>query len=292
MMHSTPWPEALHHLHEHKIAYVLITVLGTHGSAPRKAGAKMLVTADESYDTIGGGKLEYRAVEHARALLKRGEAMQDLEHIALASKTQQCCGGKMSILYECFAAPLQRIHVYGAGHIARELLPLIAKLPVQLHWVDTREALLEAPAGVLTECHLYEQYCEHIANVNDGDIHLIMTHDHAADYALVEALLDRKHQRFIGMVGSETKALRFRRRLRSASFSDDDIAQLCSPLGLLDIPGQTPFHIAISIVGQLLTLLEADTQPSSSKSGVSWPQLKQHYLANETVETDNGHSSL
>ena len=85
-------------------AGVLVTVAGVAGSTPREAGAKMLVTAQASYGTIGGGNLEHKAIEAARALLKEG-ASQAIERMPLGPELDQCCGGVAVLYLEKVEAP-------------------------------------------------------------------------------------------------------------------------------------------------------------------------------------------
>lgn len=78
---------------------VLVTVAAVKGSAPREPGAKMLVRADDFDDTIGGGHLEHRALEIARAMLALGEARR-YERFALGPSLGQCCGGVAWLAFE------------------------------------------------------------------------------------------------------------------------------------------------------------------------------------------------
>jgi xanthine dehydrogenase accessory factor len=78
---------------------VLVTVAAVKGSVPREAGARMLVTAREFNDTIGGGHLEHRALEIARTMLQLGEARR-FERFALGPSLGQCCGGVAWLAFE------------------------------------------------------------------------------------------------------------------------------------------------------------------------------------------------
>ncbi|MEB0135750.1 xanthine dehydrogenase accessory protein XdhC [Actimicrobium sp. CCC2.4] len=78
---------------------VLVTVASVEGSAPREAGATMLVTQDGQRDTIGGGHLELRACEIARAMLAFPDARR-LERFALGPGLGQCCGGVVQLVFE------------------------------------------------------------------------------------------------------------------------------------------------------------------------------------------------
>lgn len=97
-MHA--WIEHLARLAASGTAAALVTVAGTRGSTPRAPGARMIVTADDSHGSIGGGRLEQRAIEIARALLATGEHTPRLERFALGASLGQCCGGIVELLFE------------------------------------------------------------------------------------------------------------------------------------------------------------------------------------------------
>ena len=80
---------------------ILITVLRTRGSAPREAGAKMLVMDKLCVGTIGGGHLEYMAIEQARSLLTSDTVQTNSSYrYPLGASLGQCCGGVVELLYE------------------------------------------------------------------------------------------------------------------------------------------------------------------------------------------------
>jgi xanthine dehydrogenase accessory factor len=83
---------------------VLVTVAAAEGSVPREPGAKMLVTRDAQFDTIGGGHLEMRACDIAREMLALPAssltAQRRLERLALGPGLGQCCGGVVHLAFE------------------------------------------------------------------------------------------------------------------------------------------------------------------------------------------------
>ncbi|TEA77001.1 xanthine dehydrogenase accessory protein XdhC [Allopusillimonas ginsengisoli] len=84
---------------------VLVTVARAEGSTPREAGAKMLVSASQQWDTIGGGHLEWRALDLARTML-RGQALDaacKVERMPLGPSLGQCCGGAATLVFELLA---------------------------------------------------------------------------------------------------------------------------------------------------------------------------------------------
>ncbi|HJV02834.1 MAG TPA: xanthine dehydrogenase accessory protein XdhC [Burkholderiaceae bacterium] len=112
---------------------VLVTVAQVAGSAPREPGAKMLITQDGAYDTIGGGHLEMRATDIAREMLAMPAgalaAQRRLERFPLGPSLGQCCGGVVQLAFERilpetdthFATLVQR---KGEGLDSWRLLPL------------------------------------------------------------------------------------------------------------------------------------------------------------------------
>ncbi|TWC71313.1 xanthine dehydrogenase accessory protein XdhC [Herbaspirillum sp. SJZ099] len=100
----TTWLAALRELQDAATPAVLVTVAGIQGSTPREAGARMVYTADRQYDTIGGGHLEWRAAQIARAMLAGDPgqlpAQRRLERIALGPSLGQCCGGVVFLSFE------------------------------------------------------------------------------------------------------------------------------------------------------------------------------------------------
>ena len=78
----------------------LVTILATEGSAPRGAGARMVATADALHGTIGGGALEYRVAEQARAILDLPPGSWRVQDYPLGPLLGQCCGGRVRLLVE------------------------------------------------------------------------------------------------------------------------------------------------------------------------------------------------
>ncbi|MDH3430871.1 MAG: xanthine dehydrogenase accessory protein XdhC [Gammaproteobacteria bacterium] len=84
---------------------VLVTVAGIRGSAPREVGAKMIVTADATIGTIGGGQLEYQCTRIACGMIG-GDEIPELRKFPLGASMGQCCGGVVDILFEPIASGL------------------------------------------------------------------------------------------------------------------------------------------------------------------------------------------
>ncbi len=279
MMSSMSWIQALAEVEKAGQAWVIATVIGTQGSAPRESSSKMIITADHTFDTIGGGQLEYVVCQKARDMLNGGHtgASHVLENFPLAAKTNQCCGGAVSVLLEYFPEPATKITIFGMGHVATTLVIVLGEMQAKISWVDSRENLANERSNQVlssnTNTHLYPSMLDHIEKMAPNEIALVMTHDHALDLQLVEALLDRKDCRFIGLIGSQTKALRFKKRLASASFSPEEIESVHCPVGLPEIEGKKPFEIAISIAAQIIQITQQNKTATKKRSGLTWKEI-------------------
>lgn len=270
-----PWTDVVAELQRSGEAYVLVTVIGTRGSSPRETGSKMVVTAEHSFDTIGGGHLEYKAIAKARELLLNQQDCQHIEEYPLGATLGQCCGGKVSVLFEYFAERGKDVWVFGAGHVAKAMVPLLAELPLRVHWVDSREEQFPEQIPENVEQCLTDDPVGELRRAIAGSYMLVLTHNHQLDYELTEAALKRGDLGFLGVIGSDTKALRFRQRLVHRQFNESDIAKLTCPVGLEQVPGKRPMEVAISIAGQLISLYQAERPIVQKQAAMDWTSLKQ-----------------
>lgn len=142
--------------------------------------------------------------------------------------------------------------LFGAGHVGRALVHVIAPLAWPITWVETRDgAFPEAvPSGVTTVATEVPEAC--IDDAPTGSAFVIMTHDHALDYRLCERALTRSDAAFCGLIGSRTKRAKFMHRLGARGFSAEAIARITCPIGLAPSSGKAPFEVAISAAAQLL----------------------------------------
>lgn len=281
------WSQAVNICQQSGEAWVLATVIGTQGSTPRNCGTKMVVTENRVYDTLGGGQLEFNIIIRARELIKNNKSLQLVEHIPLSAKAQQCCGGTMTILLECFCTPALNIHIFGAGHVARALVSILGQLEAKVHWIDSRSDEFPETPPANTRVIQQENVLEHVATIAPGAYVLILTHQHTLDYEILEAVLDRKDCAYIGVIGSNTKATRFKKRLKSASFTQAQIDRVHSPIGLSEVPGKQPIEVAVSIAAQLIQLAHNKTKADikMKSSGIQPREIND--ALDETKQTHN-----
>jgi xanthine dehydrogenase accessory factor len=128
---------------------------------------------------------------------------------------------------------------------------ILERLPCRLTWVDPRPDAFPPEVGPNVRAVIEEEPAWMVDEAPPGAYYLVMTHSHALDLDLVERALRRNDCGFLGLIGSETKAAKFRARLARKGFSGAQLERLVSPVGLLKA-GKHPAHIAVSIVAQLL----------------------------------------
>ncbi len=186
-------------------AAVVVEVVQTQGSAPRERGARMLVSADETVGTIGGGHLELKAIAAARSLLAGGRRDREERHFALGPSLGQCCGGAVTLAFAPLdaealarwpaAAPLFHLQLHGAGHVGRAIASGLALLDVEVDWFDPRDeefpptTTLGSPWPARIRRVAVDTIEAEVRHAPPGAFFLVLTHEHALDLRIVEAIL-------------------------------------------------------------------------------------------------------
>ncbi|HEU4998454.1 MAG TPA: xanthine dehydrogenase accessory protein XdhC [Lapillicoccus sp.] len=265
------WVAAVEALRRERRPGVLVTLVTVRGHAPREAGAKMVVTTDATWDSIGGGNLEATAVARARELLATGHHEQpELISLALNDKAPvehgvQCCGGEVTILLEPLAV-VPSVAIFGLGHVGLELARILARHDVELHLVDSRaahvteSALAGATRDALARVHVHHAPVPELVlgEVPPGTHVLVMTHDHAEDIALCDVALRCSHLGSVGLIGSSAKWSRFRVKLAAEGHGPEALDRITTPIGRPDVAGKDPATIAVSVAADLVRTFERD----------------------------------
>ena len=270
------WLRALQECRDRRTPCVLVTVTDVRGHAPREAGAKLVVATEETWGSVGGGNLEEAAVRRARGLLRglglTGSAAPVTEQHTLSDKVPvahgvQCCGGEVKLLLE--PMPVRpAVAIFGMGHVGFEIALLLSRHELEVHLVDSRAEQLEearlapvlaGPADV--RVHRVPVLPELVvAELPAGTHVLVLTHDHAEDLALLDALLRSDVPATIGLIGSSAKWARFRSKLADLGHTPATIDRVRTPIGdpaRTGVDGKTPAAIAVSVTVELLGLVGA-----------------------------------
>lgn len=285
-LHVHNWLQAASELDAKAESYVMVTLLGTSGSTPRASGTKMVVSQDNIYATVGGGHLEFKVIEHARALISQGQTCQAIENFQLGANLGQCCGGMVVVLFEAFIHDAMRLDVYGAGHVAQALIPILAQLPLRIRWIDSRAELFPAQIPANVEKIIDEQPVDQVASAKENNAFVILTHNHQLDFQLCQSILKRGDALWLGVIGSDTKAKRFQYRLSQRGFSAQQIEQMICPVGLKEVTGKLPMEVAIAIAGQLIALYQQQQPTQSTQQKAQWQSITDNliYLNNKQTK--------
>lgn len=224
----------------------------------------MMVTLDSQSGTIGGGRLEFEAVNQARKLLADPVTNTLTQKYALGPLLEQCCGG--SVVLELSKMPMgdaskaikspppaTNLYMFGAGHVGKAVANALAPLSFNIVWTDAREG--EFPDNLPPNCtkNVSDDPMAVVQGAKAGTMFLVFTHSHQLDYDITTAVLARGDAIYCGLIGSATKRARFEKRMLDESgITTKKLGTLTCPIGVPGIEGKEPEVIAASVVAQLL----------------------------------------
>jgi xanthine dehydrogenase accessory factor len=247
---------------------MMVTLVECLGSAPQDAGARMLVTAAGLHaGTVGGGRVEAKAIAHALSMLEAAQPLPQLVSWTLKGDVGMTCGGSVRFFFEPFRTAVWRIAIFGAGHIAQALVPLLLKLKCDLTVCDPRREWLEKlPSAPRLRTLALADPAEFVDTLPGGAFVVCMTQGHSTDLPVLRRALEQDRFPFIGVIGSKAKAAVLQRDLVKGGLSEQRAAGFHCPIGL-DFGTNDPAEIAISIGAQLLTERDRCFQPPRANGG-------------------------
>lgn len=251
---------------------VLVTILSSTGSAPRGAGAAMVVTkTGRAAGTVGGGAVEHRCLLAAGEALARresGEAAYPL-HPAEEGDIGMVCGGEVTVEFRFLPGgdeaalawmraeqrrrrPAGRVYIFGGGHVAQALVPVLTAVDFRCVVLEDRPEFCRRPLFPGAEETVLADFSRisDFVTLTNEDWAVIMTRGHQDDL-LVQAQVMRSPVRYIGVIGSKKKTASLTAKLLDMGFTDADFKRVCAPIGL-PIRSETPAEIAVSIAAQLI----------------------------------------
>jgi len=247
--------EQLNELLYSHIPFVMVTLVDVVGSSPQDVGSKMLVTNDGLHGgTIGGGKVEFKAINEAKALLENKLLKNSFVAWNLKNDVGMSCGGIVRIYFEAFHTKTWKIAVFGAGHVANALIPLLLKLECQIHCLDTRQVWLDKlpKSSKLSLTHTNDMASE-VKQLDHDTFVLLMTMGHSTDLPILLEILRNKQFPYLGVIGSKAKAARIKKDIVEANLPSSCKDAFYCPIGL-DIGNNHPQEIAISVAAQLIQI--------------------------------------
>lgn len=304
---------------------MLVTIIAEGGSAPRGAGAQMLVGEQGRITgTVGGGPVELKGEQLAKELLSSGGTTQHEFLLYVNSKEDvgSICGGRVTldlrfadasdpvwaafaekwaaqlsanlpgmvilpmpagvpaILDEAgsllaggtveapaaaslaltetaFCLPLEvadRVLLFGAGHVAAALAPVLDYLGFRLTVLDSRPDLLTADRFPMADKLLCIDFADiaSAVDITPRDYVVVMTSGHVNDFDVERHAL-RKNPAYLGVIGSRRKIAAANEKLLADGFTPEELAGVHTPIGL-PIGAVTPNEIAVSIAAELIQI--------------------------------------
>jgi xanthine dehydrogenase accessory factor len=253
------WLDILNDFKQKQETVALVTVTKCLGSTPCVVSSRMIVTKEKQiFGTIGGGKLEFIAIDEAIIAINENRIIEST--YTLGPEFEQCCGGKVEFIIE----PMNQspeVFVFGAGHIGVEIVHLLKGTPFKVHLIDSRENWFE---NLTLENHVHIHSVKlndfktfkDAVNWNNNSYVLVLTHDHTIDFNIIAMAL-KEDTKYLGLIGSKTKRIRFNNMLIKEMNISEGMSNVICPIGL-EIGGDLPKEIAISVVAQLLQVHYAD----------------------------------
>jgi xanthine dehydrogenase accessory factor len=249
--------ERIAELSQTGVAFVCVTMVEAIGSTPQDAGSKMLVTGEGLVaGTVGGGRIEHKAIEHARAMLKKPAGHAALTAFVewnLKRDVGMTCGGTVKLFFETYNHSDWRIVVFGAGHVASEVVGCLGRLDCHVTCIDSRAEWLDR---ITAGCRLRKICCaeprEVVAQLPGDAFVVCMTMGHATDRPILEEIFRQGRKfPFLGVIGSKTKRAVLVKELTAAGIPTNQAEAFNCPIGL-ELGTNQPGEIAISVVAQLI----------------------------------------
>ena len=266
---------------------VRIELTRVRGSSPRNEGTEMFVSRRELWGTIGGGQLEFLAINAAREMLRDGTLNRDMD-VPLGPEIGQCCGGRVELKLSRMRASdkraatdraarrnqaLPHVYVMGAGHVGRALADQFQHLPVNCILIDTRpEEIALCSADVETRISALPEV--DIQNAPPGSAFIVLTHDHGLDFLLTSAALERGDAAYVGMIGSATKRAKFR-NWTHRNCDGQTIEHLNCPIGASGSRDKRPSVIASFVVAEVMADLTSETAATAPSGANNEPTAGQ-----------------
>jgi xanthine dehydrogenase accessory factor len=236
-------------------AFCVAIISEAKGSVPRRAGSVMLVLHNgKTVGTVGGGTVERLVTEDALKAMNDGSPASqsyDLDD-PKGEQTGSICGGSLTVLLLPETARM-RMHMFGAGHVARPTAKLATTLGYAVTVYDNSDQWATRDNFPDAEKFVHGNLAEIAKELEWGekDAVVILTGSHSEDFEILKAFKARSLPPYLGIIASKKKAIQFKNWLRDEGWEDGAIDHVHMPIGL-DIHSRTPAEIAVSIMGEII----------------------------------------
>ncbi len=244
--------------------FVVATIVDTIGSVPQVTGARMIVTEEgRNFGTVGGGKVENRALQEAQSMLVQLSAESHSSpktrfvSWSLEKDIGMTCGGSVRLYFEAHNLAVWNIAIFGAGHCASALIALLGRLDCSITCIDPRQEWLDRlPETPRLKRVRVSEYKEGIKHLSRDSFVLLLSMGHSTDSPVLMEIFKgyeagENSFPYLGVIGSKAKAVRLRQDVETASLPDKYKQAFLCPIGL-EIGNNDPQEIAVSIAAQLI----------------------------------------
>ena len=231
----------------------LATIIATEGSTPGKETSKMLVRDDGStVGTVGGGCTEADVWRLAMEVIATEQPVRTSFRLtaATAAQTGLLCGGEFEVFIEPIGNPA--VFIFGAGHVAKSLVPHFATLDYRTVVLDDRESFAN-PERFPSAAEVLVREFEHAfddLDIGPNAYIIIVTRGHQHDETVLGQAV-RTPAQYIGLIGSRGKIGAIFKNLRKSDITTEDLKRVRAPVGL-DIGARSPEEISVAIVAEMI----------------------------------------
>ncbi|HJZ13052.1 MAG TPA: XdhC/CoxI family protein [Acidobacteriota bacterium] len=232
--------------------FVVATLLEVKGSAPQRAGARMIIHSDGSTEfTIGGGVFEAEVIRDGLAVFGANQtALHDYK--LTKNELGMYCQGLVRVFFELYR-PRPQMLIFGGGHVGQALSRLAAVTDLfHVCVIDDRDEYADAHRHPFAHrvIHTDKDYEKRIPAIDSETYIVLVTRCHGTDKLLVKRFLHTP-QAYLGLIGSAGKIRQFRHELSAEGIPATLLEQIHGPIGL-PIGGKDPAEVAISILAEVI----------------------------------------
>ena len=239
---------------------VLAIITDARGSVPRHAGTKMLIYENgNTSGTIGGGEMESRVLNEAKAILKENQPRTILYALVDPKRGDPgVCGGEVEIYMEPYLPPAT-VFIIGCGHVGKAVADLAHWLGYQTVVTDDREALATPEQIPNADVYLPGSITNALEKhpIHQNSFVVVVTRNVAVDREILPHLV-KTPAPFIGVMGSRRRWETTRGLLLEDGVAEADLTRFHSPLGL-ELNAESPEEIAVSILSEIIMLRRQGT---------------------------------
>jgi len=231
----------------------LITITKVSGSTPRGEGTMMLVLEDgKTYGTVGGGSLEGEVINKAQVALKNSKSLS--VNIPLEKQgVEMVCGGEVNIFIDVYKNR-PKLLIVGGGHVGSAIYDIASLLDFHIVVFEDRKEFLTEERFPSAEELILGDIKRNLAKypVDENTYVVIVTRGHEYDQDSLESIIDR-NPKYIGVMGSKKKVKIMMDNLKNKGIDETLLKKVYTPIGL-DLGGETPEEIAMSIMSEILII--------------------------------------